>query len=121
MPVATLTINKIAIVIENWDLSERLLLKVFWGSIRLLRQDNRDNFIREVFLFQDGCNALRASRTRKLESKYVLSMRAQYQQCNTYTIEFDSRHVGFVRLQVLEVEDDTDTVMLCKLLGVFID
>ena len=71
MPVATLTINKIAIVIENWDLSERLLFKVFWGSIRLLCQDNRDNFIREVFLFQNGCNALRASRTRILENRYV--------------------------------------------------
>ena len=67
----TPTINKIAIVIENWDLSERLLLKVFRGSIRLLRQVDRDNFVREVFLFQNGCNALRASRPRKLDSKYV--------------------------------------------------
>ena len=68
----TPTINKIAIVIENWDLSERLLLKVFRGSIRLLRQVDRDNFVRKVFLFQDGCNALRASRSRKLvDSRYV--------------------------------------------------
>jgi hypothetical protein len=72
MPVETLTINNIAIFIdENWDLSERLLLKVFWGSIRLLRQADRDNFIREVFLFQNGCNASRAGRFRKLDGKYV--------------------------------------------------
>lgn len=65
----TLTIDEIAIVIENRDLSEGLLLKVFWGSIGLLRQVDRDNFVRKVFLFQDGCNALRASRSRKLDSK----------------------------------------------------
>ena len=65
----TLTIDEIAIVIENRDLSEGLLLKVFWGSIGLLRQVDRDNFVRKVFLFQDGCNALRASRSQKLDSK----------------------------------------------------
>ena len=69
--IETLTINKIAIVIENRDLSERLLLKVFWFSILLLRQVDGDNFIWEVFLLQNGCNALCASRSCKLDSKYV--------------------------------------------------
>ena len=66
--IKTLTINKIPIVFENRDLSEWLLLKIFWSSIRPLRHVDSDKFIRDVLLFQNGCNALRASRDRYLDS-----------------------------------------------------
>ena len=90
-----LTINKIAIVIENWDLSERLLLTIFWGMILLFHQADRDQFIRDVFLLQNSCNAQSAGRSRHLlDSRWCVELCGLMVNLKTtYTIEFDHSHV----------------------------
>jgi hypothetical protein len=60
-----LTVDEIAIVIEDWNLAERLLLQIFWGNI-VFPQINRNEFVSDVFLPQDSCSTLRATRFRAL-------------------------------------------------------